>query len=538
MTGIAPSSTSSAQIARSAGLIGVATMTSRLLGLVRDQVLAYLFGAGNAMDAFRIAFRIPNLLRDLFAEGAMSAAFVPTFTRYLATRGRNEAWRLGNNVINVLLVVTGALAVTGILLAAPLVSLYAEDYRSVPGKLELTIRLTRVMFPFLTLVALAAALMGMLNALHRFFIPALSSAMFNVGTIACALLLVPIMPRFGLEPITAIAIGTLVGGFGQVLVQWPVLRRAGYRYQPVLDTREEGLHQVLRLMGPGLAGLAAVQINLFVNSWLATSQGTGAVSWLDYAFRLMYLPIGIFGVSIATAALPGISRHAAEDDHTGVRRTVSSSLRMMLMLNVPATAGLIALAGPIVGLIYERGRFSAQDTLATAAALAFYAPGLVGYSAVKLISPAFYALRDSRTPVVVSAASVLMNVVLNITLVRTMGFRGLALGTSLAALFNAGALLWLLRQRLGGIEGGRLGAALLKILLASLVMAIAAQQTAERLAVAIPGSQLPAQLLRVFGAIGIGLLVLAASARLLRIQEFSEAYRLIAGRFGRPHPTV
>jgi len=196
-------------------------------------------------------------------------------------------------------------------------------------------------------------------------------------------------------------------------------------------------------MGPGIVGLAAVQINLFVNSWLATSQGTGAVSWLDYAFRLTYMPIGLFGVSIATATLPGISGHAALEDLAGVRRAVSSSLRLMLMLSVPATAGLMALAAPIVSLIYEHGRFMADDTTATAAALTFYAPGLVGYSAVKLLSPAFYALRDSRTPVIVSGASVLMNVVLNITLVDSMGYRGLALGTASAALFNAGALLWL-----------------------------------------------------------------------------------------------
>jgi putative peptidoglycan lipid II flippase len=526
---------SSSHIARSAGVIGLATMTSRVLGLVRDQVLAYMFGAGNAMDAFLIAFRIPNLLRDLFAEGAMSAAFVPTFTRCLTLRGKPDAWRLGNHVINALLVVTAALAVSGIVFAGPLVNLYAGDYRAVPGKLELTVSLTRVMFPFLTLVAVAAALMGMLNSLHRFFIPALSSAMFNVGTILCAFALVPVMSWFGLPPITAIAIGTLVGGLGQVLVQWPVLHREGYRYSPVFDPRDEHMRHIAALMGPGIMGLAAVQINLFVNSWLATSQGTGAVSWLNYAFRLMYLPIGLFGVSIATAALPAVSGHAAREDYAGMRQTVSSSLRMMLMLNVPATAGLVALATPIVALIFEHGRFSQGDTAATAAALAFYAPGLVGYSTVKLISPAFYALRDSRTPVLVSAASVLMNVVLNISLVHTMGYRGLAMGTAIAALFNAGALLWLLRGRLDGVDDRRVLIAFLKIVAASLVMAVAAYEAERMLHVVLPGGRIVTQGVRVFAAIGIGLVVLAVSARALRIREFSEALHVVRARF-RPPP--
>lgn len=529
--------TSSSHIARSAGVIGVATMTSRILGLVRDQVLAYLFGAGNAMDAFLIAFRIPNLLRDLFAEGAMSAAFVPTFTRCLTLRGKSDAWRLGSNVINALLIVTAALALCGIVFAGPLVSLYAGDYRTVPGKLELTIMLTRVMFPFLTLVAVAAALMGMLNSLHRFFIPALSSAMFNVGTIVCAFALVPVMPWFGLPPITAIAIGTLVGGLGQVVVQWPVLHREGYRYRPVLDPHDENMRQIAVLMGPGIMGLAAVQINLFVNSWLATSQGTGAVSWLNYAFRLMYMPIGLFGVSIATAALPGISAHAAREDYAGMRRTVSSSLRMMLMLNVPATAGLVALATPIVALIFEHGRFSQSDTAATAAALTFYAPGLVGYSAVKLISPAFYALRDSRTPVLVSAASVLINVALNIALVRTIGYRGLAMGTAIAALFNAGVLLWLLRGRLGGVEGRRLLVAFLKIVAASLVMALAAHGAERLLHLVLPDRRLVTQLIRVFGSIGIGLAVLALAAQAVRLREFADAVHMVGERFRRSQRT-
>jgi putative peptidoglycan lipid II flippase len=502
-------------------------MASRVLGLLRDQVLAYLFGASDAMDAFRIAFRFPNLLRDLFAEGAMSAALVPAFTRAITSGGKEDAWRLGRNVITVMILVTSALVAAGILLAGPLVTLYAGNFREIPGKLELTIHLTRIMFPFLMLVTVAAVLMGMLNALHRFFIPALSPAMFNVATIVCAVLLVPLAPRVGLAPITVIAIGTLIGGAGQVLLQWPALRREGFRYSPAANLRDEGLRQIGRLMGPGIAGLAAVQVNLFVNSWLATSLGTGAVSWLDYAFRLMYMPIGLFGISIATAALPNISGHAAANDDAGVRQSVSSGLRMMLMLNVPATAGLASLATPIVKLIYEHGRFTPADTAATAGALMCYAPGLVGYSAVKLISPAFYALGNSRIPVMAGATSVIVNVALNLALVRTMGHRGLAFGTAIAALCNAAILFALLRKRLGGLDGGRVFTATWKIVLASMVMAAAAHESERWLHVPFPGDAVSVQAVRVFGAIVTGLLVLALCAQLLRVREFTESLRAV-----------
>jgi putative peptidoglycan lipid II flippase len=523
------------RLARSAGLVGLATMTSRVLGLVRDQVLAFFFGAGNAMDAFNVAFRIPNLVRDLFAEGAMSAAFVPTFTRYLTRRGRTDAWRLGNQTINALLLATGALVVLGIVFAEPLTRVMAGEYALVAGKLELTATLTRVMLPFLTLIAVAVAFMGMLNALGWFFIPALAPAMFNVATIACVMALAPAMHRIGWDPTMAIAIGTLAGGVGQIALQWPALRREGFGYRLQLNPRDEGLREVLRLMGPGTVGLAAVQINLFVNVVLATGEGTGAVSWLNYAFRLMYLPIGLFGVSIATAALPEISRRAAHEDLAGMRRTISGALRMMLMLNVPATVGLVSLADPIVAAIFERGRFTAADTAATALALQYYAPGLIGYSAVKVASPSFYALRDSRTPVIVSVVSVAVNVALNLALVRVLGYRGLALGTGLAALVNAGTLLFLLRRRIGGLEGGRLTIALAKITAASLLMAAVAI-VMERTVAAALGNGL-GRLVALATAIGVALATLVVSARLLRIEEFEEALTRVLSRVMRKTPS-
>jgi putative peptidoglycan lipid II flippase len=269
---------------------------------------------------------------------------------------------------------------------------------------------------------------------------------------------------------------------------------------------------------------------------LATSQGQGAISWLGYAFRVMYLPIGLFGLSIATAAIPSLSRDGARADVEAMRSTLSSALRMMLILNVPATVGLIVLRTPIVALLFERGSFTAADTAATAAALMFYAPGLVGYSAIKVAVPCFYALHDGRTPVLASAATVAINIAVNLTMVRVLGYQGLALGTAASAIFNAGVLLWLLRHRLGGLEGRRILVTLSKILLASVVMGAAAWSADAWVTSLMPGEALLPRLARVLGAIGAGLVVLAACARALRLAEFEEAWRVITARAadGRP----
>ena len=544
------------RLARSAGLIGVATMASRLLGIAREIVLARMFGASATpdMDAFNVAFRIPNLVRDLFAEGAMTAAFVPTFTRTLNGKGKEAAWRLGNLVINALLLVTGVIVVLGIVFAAPITRTItsadmvgdflrmfgfaaqapaAAGFASVPGKLELTTELTRIMMPFLTTVAVAVAMMGMLNSLHRFFLPALSPAMFNVVTILCAVGLAPLMPAFGLSPIYGIAIGTLLGGLGQIAIQWPTLRREGFRYRPTLNFRDPDVLEILRLMGPGTLGLAAVQINVLVNTSLATTQPQGAVSWLQYAFRLMYLPIGLFGVSIATASLPDLSKHAGDSDRSAMRRTISNGLRLMLMLNVPATIGLIVLAQPIIELLFEYRRFNAHDTVATAAALMCYSPGLLGYSAVKIASPSFYSLRDSRTPAIVSVLSILLNLTLNIVLVRVMGYRGLALGTAIAALFNAGTLLFLLSRRLDGIEGRAVLISFLKILVASVLMGAASYFVSMWLTSQLPSHEWYWRAVRVFGAIAAGIIVLAGAAHALSIEEFNDAVDRVRRRLGR-----
>lgn len=551
----------SERLARSAGTIGLAVMTSRVLGVVRDQVMAGLFGTGMAQDAFNVATRIPNLVRDLFAEGAMSAAFVPTFTKHLKTHGPAAAWRLGNLVLNALIVVTGVLVIVGIFGARPLIELLpdpsptaANIYAGAGGqqRLELTVKLARIVMPFLTLVAIAVALGGMLNSLRRFFIPALSPAIYNVGVLFSAVAIVPFCGDTPEKKIIGIAIGALIGGLGQIAVQLPLLYREGFRYQPILRFRDPGVREILLLMGPGTLGLAAAQVNLMVNTYLAYGEREGAVSALAFAFRLMYLPIGLFGVSVATAAVPEIARHLAGGATEDVKRTVSSGLRMMLMLSVPATVGLMALSNPIVELLFERGQFTSQSTSMTALALLCYAPGLIGYSAVKIASPTFYAMNDPRTPVLVSVATIALNLVLNLTLVHALSFQGLALGTAIAALFNSGVLVYLLSRRLGGLEGSRILQASIKILIASLAMAVVAVVAEAWLDAYLPqmGSAvtwLPdrwqvsaAQTLRAgvrVGTaivVGIGVLVLAASA--LRLHEFNAVRTRVLARL-RPNDT-
>jgi putative peptidoglycan lipid II flippase len=459
-----------AQLARRAGVVSVAVLASRVLGLVREQVFAVFFGAGRELDAFITAFRIPNLLRDLFAEGALSAAFVTTFTQHLERDGDAAAWRLASRVVNALAIVVGLLTLLGIWLAPTLVALIAPGFSGTPGKVELTVHLTRIMFPFLLLIALAAVAMGVLNTRNVFGVPASASAFFNLGSIIGGLGFAawlapgylhsvvgraPMDAALAARAMTGMAIGTLVGGLLQLLVQLPSLRRIGFRYRPLLDFRDPGVRQVMRLMAPATIGAAAVQVNVFVNNNFASYLGDGPVSWLNVAFRFMQLPIGLFGVAIGTVTLPVVSRHSARGDAEGLRRTVRQALEMVALLCLPAAAGLAIVGVPVIGLIYEHGRFKPTDTIAAAQALAGYAVGLAGYAGIKVLAPSFYALGDARTPMAVSLLSILVNYSLNWLFVRVLGFGhlGLALATSSVALGNFGLLFVLLRRRIGPIGG-------------------------------------------------------------------------------------
>ncbi|MGK5082359.1 murein biosynthesis integral membrane protein MurJ [Bdellovibrionota bacterium FG-1] len=480
---------SSDRVLRNASAVGVATLCSRILGLVREQVFAFLFGAGNFTDAFNVAFRIPNLLRNLFAEGAMNAALVPTFTLARQEEGEQSAWRVAGLVFRVLMVLAGSLTVLGVVFAPQLVSLYASAFRDVPGKFELTIRMTRWLFPYFPMVTLAAAYMGVLNACGIFFIPAFSAALFNLVSIASGVTAASFLWKWGgtwqIHPIEGMALGVLVGGSVQAFCQLPALYRAGYRWIPRRGPsgkedvwyRNVHLRRMLWMMVPSLLGLAATQFSVFVNTVLATTQGTGAVSWLHYSFRLMQFPIGVFGVSLASATLPVISSQWIKGDVVGVQRTLEQGLRRVFAINLPASAGLAFLGGPIIALIFQYGRFTAHDTQATALALAMYAIGLTAYSAVKLLVPACYAMGNARLPVLASLISVGVAVGLNWVWVGPLGYWSLALGTSVAAVLNAllliGSLKWLLGEAGGAaLPLGSLGVVFVKHGAVALLMGV------------------------------------------------------------------
>lgn len=527
-------------IARAAGLVSAATSVSRVLGLAREVVFAALFGAsaGPAADAFTVAFRIPNLLRDLFAEGALSAAFVPTITRTLAREGRRAAWRLASAVFSGIVLVAGGIALAGILLSGPLARLFAPGFAAVPGKLDLTAGLTAVMWPFLPLVALAAAAMGLLNACGRFFVPALAPALFNVGMILSALALAPLMPHLSLLPIYAMAVGALVGGAGQLLVQWPAMRAEGVRLRFTWRVwSDAGVREMARLMAPATVGLAATQINLLVTTILASGLVQGAATWLTYAFRIIYLPIGLFGVAVGTAAAPAVARAAAADDAAGVARTVADGLRLVAVLTLPATAGLLALAEPVVALLYERGAFLPGDTAATAGALRAYALGLTAYSAVKVVVPAYYALGAPQVPVQVSFAAVALNIAASLALRGPLGHVGLALAVALTATFNVAALVVGLKRRVGPIGARRVAAGTGLALAASALMGVASlglYRVARTGALALTGSAVPAlaplaEPAALLVAVGASAALYLGLCTLFRLDEAAHLRRL-AGR--------
>jgi putative peptidoglycan lipid II flippase len=529
---------SRANVARNAGIVSLAVMASRLLGLVRDQVFAALFGAGLQYDAFLTAFRVPNLLRDLLAEGALSSAFVTTFTQTLQSKGREEALRLSNRVATLSVIVITIISILAWFFTAEIVRLLAPGFFAVAGKAELTISLTRIMIPFLLLIALAAQAMGMLNAFNIYGVPALASAFFNIGIIVGGLLLGFLLgPSFGISPIAGMAYGVVIGGLFELAVQWPSLKRCGVSYRPNLSVSDPGVRQIIRLMGPAVIGTAAVQINVFVNTNFASAiidPATGAiangpVSWLNYAFRFMQFPIGVFGVAIATATLPSLSRNSVNPDYTAFRQTLVHSLALVFLLCIPSAVGLAVLAEPIVALIFEHGKFTAFDTMQTAHALAAYGIGLAGYAAIKVLSPAFYALNDARTPMLISLGSIAVNYVMNSLVVGPFGHVGLAFSTSAVALVNFLLLAVFMRRRLGRLEGRSLGATVLRICAASLPMALTAWMVSAAAAM-LPLRGLLLHVIQVSAAIGCATLVFYFTCRLLRVEELAEAVDAIGGK--------
>jgi len=528
---------------RATGVVGVAVMCSRVLGLIREQVFAGLFGAGRNLDAFLIAFRVPNLLRDLFAEGALSTAFITTFSKKIATEGDESAWRLGNKIATLTAIFMSAVTVLGVVFAPQIIYVMTGWGAWSPEKTETTILLTRIMWPFILLVSLAALVMGMLNAKNVFGAPAMASSYFNLGSIIGGVAFgYWLDPHFGTRSLIGLAIGTLIGGVWQLSAQFPSLRRVGYKYRSDFHWRDQGVRTVLTLMGPAVIAASAVQVNVLVNSGFAarvTDAGghviDGPVSWLNIAFRLMQLPLGIFGVAVGTVTLPLVSRTAALGDMNGFRSALAHAIRLVTLLTIPAAVGLIILAQPIISVIYEHGRFTPEATRQTAGALQFYAIGLAAYSAVKVLAPAFYALDKRYLPMMVSILSIIINFVLNWFFMFKVGLghRGLALSTSLVALTNFLLLYIMMRKYAGPLETGAILGLLAKLVIPALLLAGICRLALEFMFQ--PGLHLP-EWQRIFGLLLVILVaatVFFGTAFLFRVNEVRDIVDLVRRRLRR-----
>jgi putative peptidoglycan lipid II flippase len=454
------------QVVRAFGSIGAATLASRILGFVRDMIVALTFGAGAVTDAFVVAFRIPNMLRRLLGEGALSTAVVPVLTDYSLHRSGEDFVRMLRAVLAAGLLVLSLATALGIVAAPVILRVIAPGFMDDPRQATLTVTLTRVMFPYLLLVGLGALAMGALNTRGRFFAAALGPALLNVGMIAAMLLLA----RRVDPPILALAIGVLVGGVAQVAAQLPSLWRCGLLVTPYFDLRHPALGRVARLLLPAVFGLAAVQVTVFVNTLLASLLPRGSISFLYYADRVMEFPLGIFGIALASASLPSMSRAAARGDRHGVGATLTFALGLSFYVAVPATVGLVLLRAPIVRVLFERGEFTAADTVATAQALVGYAVGLVAFSGARIVAQAFYAAQTPGIAVKLGALSVLFNVIAAVTLMGPLGHSGLALASSCGAWANFLALAWVARARFGGLDPRTLGVSLARTAAGSVVL--------------------------------------------------------------------
>ena len=524
---------------RSAGVVGLAVIGSRLFGLVREQVFAAMFGAGKLLDVYLASFQIPNLLRDLFAEGALSIAFTTLFTQAWDKEGEEAAWSLANLILSAMIFLMGLLCLAAIAAAPILVEATNHGYHAIPGKFEMTVRLTRLLFPFILFVSLAAAVMGMLNARFIFAVPASASTVFNIVSIIAGVTLAFVFdpaaradiahPVFTERALFGVSVGVLLGGLAQLAMQLPSLYRLGFRFRWRLDLRDPRLARLWSLMWPSVVAGAAVQVNVLVNGNFA-SEINGGRSWLFCAFRLMQFPLGVFGVSLATATLPAVSRAFARGDMAGFGRTARDSLRLAWFLALPASAGLAFLARPIIGLIYQHGHFTAHDTAQTALALQAYSVGLAGYAAIKVLTPCFYALGQPKTPLRISLIGIGLNLALNLLNAKVLGFghAGLALITSVVALVNFLQLMAALGRRVD-LGGFRQWSLFLARCLAAAALCGAAGWGVDTMIESLGGGLL-VHAAALAAAIGVSVPVYFGAARLLRLDESAEAWAMIRRR--------
>jgi putative peptidoglycan lipid II flippase len=517
------------KVAKAAGVVGSATLASRVMGYVRDMVMSWAFGTSATADAFYVAYRIPNLLRELLAEGSMSAAFIPVFTETLTNGTREEARRLANSVFARLLVILAVLTGLGYLFAPQIVGIIAWGWKAKAGdeKIALAVSLTRTMFPYLMFIGLAALAMGMLNSLRSFLAPALSPVMLNVMIISSVLGLAPFLS----SRVQAAAVGVLLGGLCQFLVQVPGLRKQGMMLRPRFRSPHPAVGRIARLAAPIVASSSVTQVNILIGTILASFLATGSITSLYYAMRFIQFPQGIFGVSLATAILPTLSTQAARKEMEEFRATVSYGLRLVFFVMFPAMAGIISLRVPIINLLLEHGRFNHQSTLETAGVLLFYAVGLWAFAGVRILSQAFYSLQDTRTPVMVAIFAVATNILLSVYFVfrTTLAAGGLALATSVAAMLNLGLLTILLRKKIGRIDASRIARTLCKVIPASAVMGLIGWWTGRN-PVWDHGGHAMLKIALLGGCIALSVLFYLIAMWILKSEEFGLVWGIVRRR--------
>ncbi len=530
-------------VTRAAGVVSIAVMGSRILGLARETAIGYYFASKVSADAFYLAFRIPNFLRDMFGEGILSKAFITTFLATEAEDGEEAAWNLTNRIFNLTCLVLIGITGLGVIFAPVIVDVLARDdfnqnldpveHFGFDSKVELAVYLTQLMFPYLLFVSLAATAMGLLNSKGRFGIPACASAFFNVSSLAIGIGGYYLCPLVEIHPITGMAIGVIIGGILQFLIQVPSMSRVGFRYRPMLSLRDPRVLQVLHLIGPAVLGVAAVQVNLLTNTFFITTD-SGWLTWISRAYRVMHLPIGIFGVAISTVALPQLARLATAGETENFRNALSYALRLMLTLTIPAGIGLMVLSAPICRLLYEWGLTLEEDTIGTAGLLFVYAFGLCGFSTLKIVTDGFYAYKDIRAPVIVSICAVALNICLNYLFIYRGFFldpRAVVFSTVLTVTLNCGVLLLLLRRKVGGLGLRSVVPLTLKILIASAVMGFICWLTNGVIENDWLGtSGIIPRTVGVFAPIGLGLLILAAMYKLLKVSEFDDILNIFKQR--------
>lgn len=517
-----------------AGLVSIAIMCSRILGLIRDVVLGGLFGGSKVMDAFVMAFRAPNMLRDLFAEGALSTAFITTFSKTLKTEGDAAAWSLARKMLTLVSIFMCVVTILGVLIVPFFIQIMAFGWRDEPDKIALTAHLAQVMYPFILMISLAALVMGILNAKGVFFIPALSSSFFNLGSIISGITIGYLLdPSWGPKAMTGIAIGVLIGGVLQLAIQLPALHKTGFRFKADFNWNDSKVRKVLSLMGPAIISGSAVQAGVAMNSFFASFlQGDGAVSYLQWAFRLVQLPIGVFGVAVATVTLPAVSRAATDGIGDEFRNILSRGVRLILLLTLPSALGLALLAEPIISLIYERGRFDWVDTLGTAGALRCYALGLVFYAGVKVVQPAFYSIDKKWIPMFVSIAAITVNAALNSiwVFVLKLDHTYLALSTAISSTVNFCILYLLMRKYASGFQSGKLLGTFVRLAIAC--AALAAVIVLARFTLLSNWQELAFsfKLLNLGVTIAVAAAFYFAVAKLLRVEEMDEFISMIKRR--------